>query len=142
MVLLRRHRTANRSACAPPGPPAQTAAPPLPRSIWDDGTANPEPALDQFTLVSKYQALGWLLGGLSIFAGLGTWAVSAAPEKRVPWVSPSAAGWCRQGRRRWLDGAGAARCAAAVCPVHLCRDGRQQLCALHAAQVAAMRPQP
>lgn len=56
-------------------------------SIWDDGTANPEPALDQFTLVGKYEALGWLLGGLSIFGVLGTWAVSSHPEKRVPWVS-------------------------------------------------------
>lgn len=56
-------------------------------SIWDDGTANPEPCLDQFTLVSKYGALGWLLGGMSIFAVAGTWASYSAPEKRVPWVS-------------------------------------------------------
>ncbi|KAI3437646.1 hypothetical protein D9Q98_000097 [Chlorella vulgaris] len=54
--------------------------------IWDDGTANPEPCLDQFTLVSKYGALGWLAGGLSIFVGLGSWAAWSAPEKRVPWA--------------------------------------------------------
>lgn len=54
--------------------------------IWDDGTANPEPCLDQFTLVGKYQALGWLLGGLSIYAAVGTWAKWSAPEKRVPWA--------------------------------------------------------
>ena len=56
-------------------------------SIWDDGTANPEPCLDQFTLISKYGALGWLLGGMSVFAVLGTAATLSAPEKRVPWVS-------------------------------------------------------
>lgn len=61
-------------------------------SIWDDGTANPEPCLDQFTLVSKYGALGWLLGGMSIFAVAGTWATMSAPEKRVPWVSHGAEG--------------------------------------------------
>ncbi|KAL4451538.1 hypothetical protein ABPG75_007200 [Micractinium tetrahymenae] len=55
--------------------------------IWDDGTANPEPCLDQFTLVSKYGALGWLLGGMSIFGALGTWASMSSPEKRVPWAA-------------------------------------------------------
>lgn len=59
-------------------------------SIWDDGTANPEPALDQFTMVSKYGALGWLAGGLSIFAVVGTWAKLSQPEKNVPWVRPPA----------------------------------------------------
>ena len=66
-------------------------------SIWDDGTVNPEPCLDQFTLVSKYQALGWLLGGLGFFAVAGSVAAYSAPEKRVPWVSRGAprggAGW-------------------------------------------------
>ena len=60
---------------------------PAPRLIWDDGTANPEPCLDQFTLVSKYGALGWLLGGMSVFGVVGTWAKWSAPEKHVPWVS-------------------------------------------------------
>ena len=68
----------------PPTPPPP-AGPPA-RSIWDDGTANPEPALDQFTLVSKYQALGQLLAGLSVFGAVGTVAYLYAPEKRVPWV--------------------------------------------------------
>jgi hypothetical protein len=73
------------SPCAPPAalPPHTT----LLCSIWDDGTANPEPCLDQFTLISKYGALGWLLGGMSVFAVLGTAATLSAPEKRVPWVS-------------------------------------------------------
>lgn len=57
-----------------------------PRRIWDDGTANPEPALDQFTLVSKYEALGWLLGGFAFFGLVGTAATMSHPEKRVPWV--------------------------------------------------------
>ena len=69
----------------PPCPPATLVC-----SIWDDGTANPEPCLDQFTLISKYGALGWLLGGLSVFAVLGTAATLSAPEKRVPWVSAPA----------------------------------------------------
>lgn len=83
------------AATAPPPPPT---VPPsdalfllsrsrLPTcSIWDDGTANPEPCLDQFTLVSKTGALGWLLGGMGVFAVVGTWAVWSGPEKRVPWV--------------------------------------------------------
>lgn len=45
---------------------------PPPRSIWRDGSARPEPALDQFTLVSKYEALGTLVaGGLGFFATIG-----------------------------------------------------------------------
>lgn len=43
----------------------------LSRSIWRDGSACPEPALDQFTLVSKYEALGTLIAGLGFFAGIG-----------------------------------------------------------------------
>lgn len=36
--------------------------------------------------MSKTGALGYLLGGLSAFAAIGTWAVWSEPEKRVPWV--------------------------------------------------------
>ena len=54
--------------------------------IWDDGTANPEPALDQFNLVSSGTALRWLLGGLGVFALVGTAAAVAQPEKRTPWA--------------------------------------------------------
>ena len=54
--------------------------------IWDDGTADPEPALDEFNLVSKQTALKWLMGGLSIFVGVGYMATAAHPEKRTPWV--------------------------------------------------------
>ncbi|KAI7845528.1 hypothetical protein COHA_000951 [Chlorella ohadii] len=54
--------------------------------IWDDGTANPEPCLDQFTQVSKYGALGWLLGGMSVFGVVGFVANASQPEKHVPWA--------------------------------------------------------
>lgn len=53
---------------------------------WDDGTAHPEPCLDQFDMVSKYEALGWLLGGLTFFGAVGASAVAFHPEKRVPWA--------------------------------------------------------
>lgn len=69
-------------------------------SMWDDGTANPEPCLDQFTLVGKYEALKWLAGGMGIFAALGTACVWSAPEKRVPWVS-GALGCTAALIRRW-----------------------------------------
>lgn len=84
-------RAHGRAPPAPSNPPSapHTARPPArprPCSIWDDGTANPEPCLDQFTLVSKYGALGMLLGGMGVFGVVGTWATWSAPEKRVPWV--------------------------------------------------------
>ena len=75
---------------SPAAGPVLTCAPhpPLllrPCSIWDDGTANPEPALDQFTLVGKYQALGWLAGGFGVY-GLVGFAASAL-NTTAPWVS-------------------------------------------------------
>jgi len=54
--------------------------------IWDDGTANPEPCLDEFNLVSKQTALKWLVGGLSVFVAVGYMATSEAPAKRTPWA--------------------------------------------------------
>ncbi len=38
---------------------------------WDDGTAYPEPCLDDFNLLGKNQAAGMLLMGLGGFAALG-----------------------------------------------------------------------
>lgn len=55
-------------------------------SIWDDGTANPETALDSFDMVSSGTALRWLLGGLGVFAAVGTAATLSHPEKRTPWA--------------------------------------------------------
>ncbi len=48
--------------------------------IWDDGTANPEPAVDDFPLVSKWQALGYLMGGMAFYATLGTAVKLSKPE--------------------------------------------------------------
>lgn len=38
--------------------------------MWDDGSSTPEPCLDQFDLVTKWQALGYLSGGMLFFVGL------------------------------------------------------------------------
>ncbi|CAL5359865.1 unnamed protein product [Camellia sinensis] len=44
--------------------------------VWDNGTAFPEPCIDRIAdTVGKYEALAWLCGGLSFFAGLGLLAV-------------------------------------------------------------------
>jgi hypothetical protein len=59
---------------------------PRPCSIWDDGTANPETALDSFDLVTPNHALGWLLGGLGFFAVVGGVMTAMRPEERTPWV--------------------------------------------------------
>lgn len=62
-LLLRPAFAANHSTCThPAGPNAQ---------------------------VSKYGALGWLLGGMSVFGVVGFVAGASQPEKHVPWVSPS-----------------------------------------------------
>lgn len=38
--------------------------------MWDDGSATPEPCLDEFNLVSKWQALGFLSCGMLFYASL------------------------------------------------------------------------
>ncbi|KAH0858211.1 LOW QUALITY PROTEIN: hypothetical protein HID58_086472 [Brassica napus] len=44
--------------------------------MWDNGTAFPEPCIDRIAdTVGKYEALGWLCGGLGFFATLGLLAV-------------------------------------------------------------------
>ncbi|XP_068336620.1 NADH dehydrogenase [ubiquinone] 1 beta subcomplex subunit 8, mitochondrial-like [Pyrus communis] len=44
--------------------------------VWDNGTPFPEPCIDRITdTVGNYEALAWLCGGLSCFAGLGMLAV-------------------------------------------------------------------
>ena len=54
--------------------------------LWDDGTANPEPALDQFNMVSPQTALKWLVGGLSVYATVGYLFAADPPEARTPWA--------------------------------------------------------
>lgn len=52
-------------------PPTQ----PLPEEdelLWDDGTAYPETCLDEFPLVTKYQALSYLGAGLFTFYLIGS----------------------------------------------------------------------
>eukprot|EP00803_Ostreobium_quekettii_P001661 evm.model.scf_661.3 EVM.evm.TU.scf_661.3 scf_661:6638-7006(+) len=48
--------------------------------FWYDGTANPEPLLDQFDKVSSNEALGFLLGGMAFFGLVGFAAYSYDPE--------------------------------------------------------------
>ena len=114
--LARRWRGAAGPPAARPVPPrprhraaaAASPAPPLPpRSIWDDGTVNPEPALDQFDLVSRGGAVRWLLGGLAVFGVAGAAIYVSHPETRTPWVS--AAGPSRQPPRARRQGFAARR---------------------------------
>ncbi|XP_058090552.1 NADH dehydrogenase [ubiquinone] 1 beta subcomplex subunit 8, mitochondrial-like [Magnolia sinica] len=59
---------------------------PLPANnelIWDNGTPFPEPCIDQLApTIGKYEALGWLCGGLSFFAVV--WNDKAS---KIPFVS-------------------------------------------------------
>ena len=73
------------------GPLAREAPPAAPLAeqdelIWRDGTANPETALDSFTMVSSGAALRWLLGGLGVFAAAGAAMTALAPAERTPWA--------------------------------------------------------
>ncbi|CAF2142783.1 unnamed protein product [Brassica napus] len=55
--------------------------------MWDNGTAFPEPCIDRIAdTVGKYEALGWLCGGLSFFAGLGMLAVLNDKASKVPFT--------------------------------------------------------
>ncbi|KAK4365212.1 hypothetical protein RND71_016570 [Anisodus tanguticus] len=53
--------------------------------IWDNGTPFPEPCIDRIAdTVGKYEALAWLCGGLSCFAGLGLLAVWNDKASKIP----------------------------------------------------------
>ncbi|XP_013712894.1 NADH dehydrogenase [ubiquinone] 1 beta subcomplex subunit 8, mitochondrial-like isoform X1 [Brassica napus] len=53
--------------------------------MWDNGTAFPEPCIDRIAdTVGKYEALGWLCGGLGFFATLGLLAVVNDKASKVP----------------------------------------------------------
>ncbi|CAK9181950.1 unnamed protein product [Ilex paraguariensis] len=55
--------------------------------MWDNGTAYPEPCIDRIAdTVGKYEALGWLCGGLSCFAMLGLLAVWNDKASKIPFV--------------------------------------------------------
>lgn len=53
--------------------------------IWDDGTANPEPCLDEYKFISTKDAIKWLLGGLSVFAGIIGTVSWMDPAKKDPY---------------------------------------------------------
>ncbi|KAK1300702.1 hypothetical protein QJS10_CPB13g01568 [Acorus calamus] len=55
--------------------------------IWDNGTAFPEPCVDRLApMIGKYEALAWLCGGLSFFAGLGLLAVWNDKASKIPYT--------------------------------------------------------
>lgn len=54
--------------------------------IWYDGTANPEPVLDRFDLVTSTQALGALCMGFAAFATVGVCGYLYNPTSRAPWI--------------------------------------------------------
>ena len=53
---------------------------------WDDGTAYPEPCLDEYNQVTPQYALAWLAGGMASFAVLGLATTWSHPEKRLPFA--------------------------------------------------------
>lgn len=54
--------------------------------MWDDGSVNPEPCLDKFDLVTKWQALGACAGGMALFAGIAQAAAWSDKASRVPFA--------------------------------------------------------
>ncbi|KAI7979454.1 hypothetical protein LOK49_Contig329G00001 [Camellia lanceoleosa] len=59
--------------------------------VWDNGTVFPEPCIDR--IADTYEALAWLCGGLSFFAGLGllaVWNDKASKNPFAPKVYPYA----------------------------------------------------
>ncbi|KMZ58721.1 hypothetical protein ZOSMA_74G00620 [Zostera marina] len=54
---------------------------------WDNGTPFPEPCVDRIaSTVGKYEALAWMCGGLSFFAGLGLLAVWNDKASKIPFA--------------------------------------------------------
>ncbi|KAL2925058.1 NADH dehydrogenase [ubiquinone] 1 beta subcomplex subunit 8 mitochondrial [Bienertia sinuspersici] len=55
--------------------------------VWDNGTPFPEPCIDRIAdTVGKYEALGWLCGGLGFFAALGLAAVLNDKASTIPFA--------------------------------------------------------
>eukprot|EP00208_Stichococcus_sp_RCC1054_P002715 CAMPEP_0206135302 /NCGR_PEP_ID=MMETSP1473-20131121/621_1 /ASSEMBLY_ACC=CAM_ASM_001109 /TAXON_ID=1461547 /ORGANISM="Stichococcus sp, Strain RCC1054" /LENGTH=137 /DNA_ID=CAMNT_0053527115 /DNA_START=273 /DNA_END=686 /DNA_ORIENTATION=+ len=62
---------------------------PLPEEdelLWDDGSATPEPCMDEFNLYSKWQALGALAGGMGFFVGVYQVAKWVDKPSKVPYA--------------------------------------------------------
>ena len=74
------------------------------RALWDNGTPFPEPWIDRIAdTVGKYEALAWLCGGLSCFAGLGLFVVWNDKASKIPFapkVYPSSRQPASGARRR------------------------------------------
>eukprot|EP00244_Chara_vulgaris_P010549 TRINITY_DN486_c0_g1_i4.p1 TRINITY_DN486_c0_g1~~TRINITY_DN486_c0_g1_i4.p1 ORF type:complete len:122 (+),score=18.52 TRINITY_DN486_c0_g1_i4:171-536(+) len=75
------------------GLPVATASPPSKpldeneELIWDDGTVNPEPALDEVApMIGKYEALGYTSMGLGVFGLLITAAWYNDKASKMPYV--------------------------------------------------------
>uniref|UniRef100_A0A251SRH5 NADH dehydrogenase [ubiquinone] 1 beta subcomplex subunit 8, mitochondrial n=3 Tax=Helianthus annuus TaxID=4232 RepID=A0A251SRH5_HELAN len=55
--------------------------------VWDNGTPFPEPCIDRIAdTVGKYEALGWLCGGLGFFATLGLMATLNDKASKIPYT--------------------------------------------------------
>ncbi|KAK1436294.1 hypothetical protein QVD17_02073 [Tagetes erecta] len=55
--------------------------------VWDNGTPFPEPCIDRIAdTVGKYEALGWLCGGLGFFAILGLAATLNDKASKIPYT--------------------------------------------------------
>uniref|UniRef100_UPI001CB90B5A NADH dehydrogenase [ubiquinone] 1 beta subcomplex subunit 8, mitochondrial n=1 Tax=Erigeron canadensis TaxID=72917 RepID=UPI001CB90B5A len=55
--------------------------------VWDNGTPFPEPCIDRIAdTVGKYEALGWLCGGLGFFATLGLMATLNDKASKIPFT--------------------------------------------------------
>jgi hypothetical protein len=67
-------------------PAAEQRLPEQDELTWDDGTANPEPALDDFQLVSSGSALRMLGAGLAGFAALGLYCSASDKKSRIPFT--------------------------------------------------------
>ncbi|KAL5981065.1 hypothetical protein ACLOJK_028985 [Asimina triloba] len=70
--------------------------------VWDNGTPFPEPCIDRLApTIGKYEALGWLCGGLGFFATLGLLAVWNDKASKIPFVSVIPENF--KGMYRWLN---------------------------------------
>ncbi|CAM6095821.1 unnamed protein product [Calypogeia fissa] len=68
-------------------PPPSEALPEDAELIWDDGSPNPEPCLDDVApMVGKYEALGMLSAGLGFFALVGYLAAWNDKASKIPWT--------------------------------------------------------
>ncbi|KAK9833422.1 hypothetical protein WJX81_003683 [Elliptochloris bilobata] len=88
-ILRPRDALPVRGGAFNPVPLGKPVSEPLPEQdelLWDDGSATPEYCLDQFPLVSKWQALGFMSAGLGFFAFLIGVVRLSNPAEKAPFV--------------------------------------------------------